>query len=792
MKVSENWLRELVDIPATRAELVERLTLSGLEVESVTELGAGLDGVVVARIVSTAPHPDADRLQVCEVDAGGDRLRVVCGAANARPGLVAPLATIGTRMPSGTLIAAARLRGVESQGMLCSALELGLDSDASGLLELPDEASPGTPLAVALGLPDAVIELGLTPNRADCLGMRGIALEVAAEFGAAVALPAIDPVPSAIADAIAVRLEAPADCPRYCGRLVRGIDPRAPSPAWLAERLRRAGIRPISALVDVTNYVMLETGQPLHAFDARCIEGDVAVRRARAGESLTLLDEREIALDADFLVIADARGPLALAGVMGGHASRVTDATSDVFLEAAHFSPAAINGRARRLGLHTDAAHRFERGVDPASPSLALERATALLVGIAGGTPGPVVEAVSEEHLPQRRPVRLRRERLTRILGLEVPPHEVARTLIGLGMDLATDAEGWLATPPGARFDIAAEEDLIEEVARIHGYGAIPAQSPRGESSMPVLREDRVGIAALRAQLVARDFHEAISYAFVARGLLETWGLEDATIALANPLSADLAVMRTSLLPGLVAALESNRNRQQSRVRLFEVGRSYHAGPDGPVETARIAGVACGPAATEQWGEPRRDLDFFDIKGDVESLLALTGAGAGEFAFEAGGPAWLHAGRCATVRRAGDVVGQVGALAPRLQNALGLDGDVYVFELDIDVLSERRVPVSRPLSRFPSLRRDIAMLLPESVAWAEVEGCVRKAVGANLARLVLFDRYVGPNLETGTKSLAMGLILQDRSRTLTDQDADRCVALAVAALERECKGRLRG
>jgi phenylalanyl-tRNA synthetase beta chain len=507
---------------------------------------------------------------------------------------------------------------------------------------------------------------------------------------------------------------------------------------------------------------------------------------------LTLLDEREVTLDEDFLVIADARGPLALAGVMGGHAARVTDTTRDVFLEAAHFSPPAINGRARRLGLHTDAAHRFERGVDAGLPSAAMERATALLVELAGGSAGPITEAVSEEHLPQRRPVRLRRERLARVLGLEVPPHEVARILIGLGMELAADAEGWFATPPGARFDVSVEEDLIEEVARIHGYENIEARPPQGELPLPVLREDRVDIAALREQLVARDYNEAITYAFVAGDLLETWGLADGRVALANPLSADLAVMRTSLLPGLVAALESNRNRQQSRVRLFEVGRSYRQMGGGPVETLRIAGVVCGPVTSEQWGEPRRDVDFFDIKGDVEALVALTGAGAREFEFEAGGPAWLHAGRGATLRRGDRIAGYVGALSPRLQHRLDLADDVYVFDLEVDILAARSVPAAHPVSRFPSLRRDIAMLLPQEVTWARVEACVRSAVGACLAQLVLFDRYAGPNLETGTKSLAMGLILQDRSRTLTDQDADRCVALAVAALESECKGKLRG
>ncbi|HEX7110810.1 MAG TPA: phenylalanine--tRNA ligase subunit beta, partial [Mizugakiibacter sp.] len=643
MKFSENWLRELVEVPADRAALVERLTMSGLEVESVSVLGAGLDGVVVAEIVEARPNPDADRLRVCSVQAGqGAPLQIVCGAPNARAGLKAPLAMVGAQLPNGVAIKSAKLRGVESQGMLCSAKELGLDADASGLLELPGDAPAGTPLAQYLGLPDASIELKLTPNRPDCLGMLGLAYDVAAQFGSAARPPRIEPV-APVGDAKrGIRLEAGADCPRYLGRMIAGIDPAAPTPLWMDERLRRAGLRPIAAVVDVTNYVMLELGQPLHAFDDDRLDGDIEVRRARAGETLTLLDGTEAKLDEGFLLIADAAWPLALAGVMGGMTSRVTDGTRNVFLESAHFAPPAIMGRARRLGLSSDAAHRFERGVDPELPRLALERATTLLLSIAGGTAGPICVAERAQDLPARAPVRLRRARLARVLGVEVADADVTRMLTALGMAVAATDDGWRVTPPSRRFDIEREEDLIEEVARIHGYARVPTHVPAGAFALAPESESRLSEMVLREQLAARGYQEAICYAFVDAAWLQRWQLDAGAVALANPLSADLAVMRTSLLPGLVQALAANRNRQQARVRLFEVGRSFHAGNGAPLETARVAAVACGEATAEQWGEPARATDFFDLKGDLQSLCALGGEPCAWRYDTEELPAWLH------------------------------------------------------------------------------------------------------------------------------------------------------
>ncbi|HEY6985835.1 MAG TPA: phenylalanine--tRNA ligase subunit beta, partial [Rhodanobacteraceae bacterium] len=589
MKFSENWLRSLVDIAVGRDALAHRLTMSGLEVEGIEPVGAALDGVVVAEIVGCEKHPNADKLRVCQVAAGGAVLQIVCGAPNARVGLKAPLAKIGSKLPNGVEIKQAALRGVDSQGMLCSAKELGIDVDASGLMELPSDAPVGEALADYLGLPDASFELKLTPNRPDCLSVHGLARDVAALFDSKFREPEIKPAATTTAAQRRIRLDAGPDCPRYLGRVIEGIDAAAKTPLWLAERLHRSGLRPISAVVDVTNYVMIELGQPLHAFDHAKLSGDVIVRHARPRESLKLLDGSEHTLNEKLVVIADEQRALALGGVMGGWDSRVTDATRDVFLESAHFAPAAIMGRSRELALHSDAAHRFERGVDPELPRRAIERATALLVEITGGKAGPVVEAVRANDLPRRDPVALRRARLARVLDLVVDDAEVERILNALGMTLERTAEGWRATPPSWRFDIAIEEDLIEEVVRVHGYDHVPTRAPRGELRVPPLPEAHLGVDRFRAQLAARDYVEAICFAFLDAATLRQWKLDADAVPLANPLSAELGVMRTSLLPGLVSALIANRHRQQERVRLFEIGNVFSAGASAPVETARIA-----------------------------------------------------------------------------------------------------------------------------------------------------------------------------------------------------------
>lgn len=789
MKFSENWLRELVDIQADREALSRALTMAGLEVEDLTPLGEGLAGVVVAEIVAAEKHPEADRLQVCKVDAGqGAPLTIVCGAPNARVGIRVPLATVGANLPGGIAIKAAKLRGVESFGMLCSAKELGIDADASGLLELPLDAPVGKGLADYLGLPDASIELSLTPNRADCLGLLGVAYDVAALFGSRVKAGEQAAVPVTSALRRGIRLEAGKDAPRYLGRVVEGINPAARTPLWLAERLRRAGLRPISVVVDITNYVMLELGQPMHAFDNDALEGDIVVRHARAGEVLKLLDGNEATLGEDFVLIADEAKPLAVAGVMGGFESRVTEAARNIFFEAAHFAPAAIMGRARKLGLHTDASHRFERGVDPELPRRALERATELLLAVAGGKAGPVLVAENLADLPKPAPVTLRRARLKRVLGVTVSDAEVARIFTALGMAVEELAEGWRVTAPSRRFDIEREEDLIEEVARIFGYDNIPAAMPAGEIGLAIEPEGRLHELALREQLAARGYFEAVNLSFVATELLAQWGMAGQGVALANPLSADLAVMRPSLLPGLIEALRHNRARQQERVRLFELARVFA----DRQETPSLAIAACGSARAEQWGEPSRALDFFDLKGELDALLAWGGEPQRWTLHPDGLPAWLHPGRGARVVRDGETVGFMGALHPQLAKTLDLGADAHVLELALEPLLARRLPKAQPVARFPSVRRDLAVEVPEAVSWSQIEQVVRATLGALLKELRLFDRYSGQGVEAGRKSLAMGLILQEPSRTLVDDDADRCVQQVVAALEQACKAKLRG
>ena len=795
MKFSENWLRQHVSTTASRDELVATLTAIGLEVEEVIDLGAALDNVVVAEIIAAEKHPEADRLQVCTVDAGdGEPVQIVCGAPNARVGLKAPLAKVGAVLPGGMKIEPAKLRGIESFGMLCSAKELGTDADASGLLELPADARVGQPMAGLLGLPDASIEIKLTPNRADCFGIRGIAYDVAAASGSQAAPLEIEPVP-AISDAcLPIGLHAGADAPRYCGRVIEGVDATVATPVWMAERLRRSDIRPVGLLVDVTQYVMLELGQPMHAFDRDTLTGPVGVRRARQGESLTLLDGRQAELDDGFLLVTDADRPVALAGVMGGQDTRVTDATRNVFLEAAHFAPAAVIGRSRKLGLHTDAAHRFERGVDPEMAATAIEYATRLILATAGGIPGPVSTETLDEHLPRNAPILLRRDRLNRVLGLVVADAVVERILRALDMKVEPLADGWRVTAPSRRFDIALEEDLIEEVARVHGYDNVPTTLPRGATTLRAPAGEWVDEADARRHLASRGFLEAINYAFVETGLLTNWAADERAVPLLNPLSAELGVMRTMLLPGLVAALGRNTARQQSRVRLFEIGNVFGVPAtegEAPVEGLRVAAIACGDAHAEQWAEAPRPVGFHDIKGDLESLARLSRM---QLEFRASAPAWAHPGRSAEVFLADGAqpVGWMGELHPRVLFAWVVDTRVVAFELDLEPLLARALPRAGSLSRQPRVRRDLAFVLPEDASWAAVRDSIQSVAGPVLRELVLFDRYRGEGVESGFKSLAMGLILQEESRTLTDREVDAVVEAVSLALQRDHGAVIRG
>jgi len=793
MKFPESWLREHVKVDATRDELSARLTAIGLEVEALEEIGAALNGVVVAEILSAEKHPEADRLQVCSVNVGtGTPVQIVCGAPNARAGLRAPLATVGALLPGGLEIKAAKLRGVESFGMLCSAKELMIDPDASGLLELPADAPVGAALSQYLGLPDASFELKLTPNRADCFSVRGVAFDVAAAFGAQVEALQIPEAKIASSEKIAVQLEAGADCPRFCGRVIEGLNVAAKSPLWLTEKLKRAGLRSISPLVDITNFIMLELGQPMHAYDADKLTGPITVRHAKAGEQCKLLDERNAELDPGFLAIINEERVVGLAGVMGGFDTRVTETTTKVFLEAAHFAPSAIIGRSRKLGMHTDASHRFERGVDPAMPRIAIERATELVLQIMGGNAGEITEAQLAEYLPKPATVLLRRSRLQRVLGINIKDDKVERIFKALGMHVLGVDKGWQVVPPTRRFDIEIEEDLIEEIARIHGYENIPVSLPSGQISLVSPSETKVDEASVRRQLASRDFIENINYAFVDEALLNNWSLQDNSVPLANPLTSELGVMRTSLLPGLVEALRRNLARQQNRIRLFELGRVFHQAAErgaAPIETRRIAGVICGNANAEQWGIKNAEADFYDLKADVESLLKLSNLSV---EFVASDAAFAHPGRSANIMLHGNKIGWLGYLHPRLVKICDIGAEVLGFEMDFTAVTERAIPVASELSRFPSVRRDLALVVPESTPWAALEASLKRALGPLLREVLLFDRYVGTGLEPGSKSLAMGLILQDVSRTLTDSESESAVQKALTALADDCGAKLRG
>jgi phenylalanyl-tRNA synthetase beta chain len=790
MKVSERWLREWVDPALATAELVAQLTMAGLEVDSVEPAAPDFQKVVVGRVVGLIPHPDADRLRVATVDVGSaEPLQIVCGAPNVSIGLCAPTALIGAVLPGDFKIKPAKLRGVDSQGMLCSAKELGLADSADGLLPLPD-SRPGRDVRELLALDDALLEIELTPNRGDCLGMEGIAREVAAlnrhEFRP-LPVEAVEPAEDAN---FPVVLLDPAVCPRYVGRVIRGVDPAAETPLWMKERLRRAGIRSLGPLVDVTNYVMLELGQPMHAFDLDRLTGGIEVRRARPGDRLELLNGVVVEPDAETLLIADRAGPLALAGIMGGEISSCTDATRDVFLESAFFAPAGIAGRARRYGLQTDSSYRFERGVDSRLQRRAAERATRLLIDIAGGRAGPIIEAVSPEHLPAEPAIRLRPERIRKLLGLEISVPEVEEILRRLGMAVAAEPDHWLVAPPSSRFDIALEADLIEEIARIYGYDRLPGNRPLTRLEMPPQPENRVGLERVKETLVQRGFQEAITYSFVDPAFQKCLDPDREPLALANPISADLAVMRTSLWPGLFKALVHNQKRQQPRVRLFEHGLNFIQADEGLRQEPYLGGAMVGSALPEQWAVPARPADFFDLKADVEALLVLTGEPEA-FAFVAASHPALHPGQSARIERAGAAVGWLGALHPRVARELDVEGDAFAFELRLTGLQPARVPAFGELSKFPASRRDIAIVVDETITAQAIRDCIRHRGGQLLREVRLFDVYRGKGVPEGQKSLALGLILQDFSRNLTDHVVEETVSGIIAGLTEQFDATLR-
>ena len=781
MKITQHWLEEFTPGAATPAELGAQLTVAGLEVEALEPAAPPCTGVVVGEVLACARHPNAERLSLCEVTTdGADRLQVVCGAPNARAGLKVAVAKVGAHLPGGVVIKRAKLRGIESQGMLCSARELGIGAEHDGILELPGDFAIGRDVRVALDLDDTVIEVNATPNRGDCMSVFGIARDHAATRRRRLHYAA-KPVPPVHAGAIAVELAAPEACPLFAGRLIQGLRAGARTPLWLRERLRRVGINPISPIVDVTNYVMIDSGQPMHAYDAARLAAPITVRFAAAGEPLELLNDTTLSLTPDCLVIADANGPVGLAGIMGGRRSAIGDDTVDVFLEAAHFTPSVIAGRARRLGLLTDAAQRFERGVDPELPRRAIERATALLLEIAGGRPGPISEARAAAFPGAQPRIRLRRRRLERLLGTTVPDEEVRELLAAIGDRVEEHGEGWELGVPSHRFDLAIEADLVEEVARLRGFDRIPEHPAIAPQLAGEAGEQRAPVERALAVLIDRGYHEAITYSFVDPVLQRALFPGQAGLALANPISAELAEMRVSLWPGLLQAARENARRQQPRLRLVESGRKFLLDAGTLREIDTIAGLASGARWPEQWGIGREPVDFYDVKADLDAVLALTGD-AGAIRYEPAELDCLHPGRSAQLWRGDRAIGWLGELHPRLSKQLGWVSPPWLFEIETDLGLSSNIPKYRSISVFPRLRRDLAVVVDEAISVAQLREAVASSASGLLTEFVVFDVYRGPGIDSGRKSIALGLILQDSSRTLTDVDADAVITSVVARL----------
>ena len=791
MRFSESWLREWVNPDITTDEMSHQLSMAGLEVDGIEKAAPVFSGVVVGEILSREQHPDADKLGVCQVNVGADEnLQIVCGAKNAAAGMKVVVATVGAKLPGDFKIKKAKLRGVESFGMICSASELGLAESSEGIMSLAVNAPLGKDFRDFLALDDALIEVDLTPDRGDCLSIAGIAREVSVINDTDLQVPEIKAVEPTHDDTFQVDVQDQEGCPRYVCRVIKNINASAETPSWMIEKLRRGGIRAINPVVDVTNYVMLELGQPMHGFDLDKLDGGIQVRKAKPAEKLMLLDGNEIELSSDSLVIADHSQVLALAGVMGGENSGVSDQTSHILLESAFFAPLAITGKARFYGLHTDSSHRFERGVDWQLQVNAIERATALLLAITGGEPGPVKEMVFESSLPSLPEIHLRLERIAMLLGVEIEARQIEKILLKLGMKLKESSVGWWVSPPSSRFDIAIEVDLIEEIARIYGYDNIPAK--RAMAALDMHPSPETGFDLLRAKrlLATRGFEETITYSFISSEMAEIVTPGQQRITLANPISADMAIMRGSLWAGLLQAMQHNVARQQSRIRLFESGLSFSKQDGEITQKPMLAGLVTGAVDEEHWDDRNRKADFFDIKGDLEAVLALT-ADPESFVFERAEHPVLHPGQTAKIIRDGNEIGWIGMLHPELEKKLDLGARTYLFEISLDALADGRLPSFQPLSKFPLIRRDFALEMDEKLLFADVIQCARAASSKIIKDIRLFDVYTGDNVDSGRKSLALSLILQDSSKTLTDEEVENSTTAVLNALSSELNVELR-
>ncbi|VAW97967.1 Phenylalanyl-tRNA synthetase beta chain [hydrothermal vent metagenome] len=796
MKFSEQWLREWVNPDIDTATLQEQLTMAGLEVDGCEPVAGTFTNVVVAEVLEVTKHPDADKLNVCKVNTGeAEPLQIVCGAANVRVGLKVPAALVGAKLPGDFKIKKSKLRGVPSHGMLCSTKELGLEDQADGLMELPDDAPVGIAIEDYLKLDDVSIELDLTPNRGDCLSIAGIAREVGVLNDKQVNEIKIEPVKVSIKDTFKVMVKAEQACPHYVGRVIKNVNPSATTPLWMQEKLRRSGHRSLEPLVDVTNYVLLELGQPMHAFDLDKLSKEIVVREAKKKEEIELLDGQQIKLTEGSLLITDASGPVALAGIMGGASTAVSDDTKNIFLESAFFTPIKLAGQARGYGLHTDSSHRFERGVSFELQVGAIERATALLLEIVGGEAGPITEVVSKKDTPSRKSVKLRLERLSRVLGVSFEAVFVETCLSNLGMRFKTTPNGWEVTPPAARFDIEIEEDLIEEIGRIYGYDNIPRTRPASIIKMSPVAETQVGLDLVRQTLVDRGFYEAITYSFIDPSLQAIVDPESDAIALANPISADMSVMRTNLWVGLLDSLQYNLNRQQNRLCLFECGLKFLRQDNEIKQKLVVAGVLSGDVYPEQWAVSNRKVDFFDTKGHVEALLGLTGKEL-EFTFKVDSHPALHPGQSAAIYLAeGDEnqqpIGWIGALHPELNKKLDVPSSTYVFELDASIFEQGSIPAYAAVSKYPAIRRDLAIIVDKNISAQKVMDTIHAACTDIVQDLELFDVYEGEGVDSGRKSLGLGLTLQHLSRTLTDTDVDSEIQNVISTLNDKLGATLR-
>ena len=802
MKFSESWLREWVNPALSSDELAHQITMAGLEVDGVDPVAGEFSGVIVGEVVECGPHPDADKLQVTKINLGdfsadGELVDIVCGAANCRLGLKVAVATVGAVLPGNFKIKKAKLRGVVSNGMLCSESEIALSDSSDGIMELPQDAPIGTCVREYLDLNDVAIDVDLTANRGDCLGLKGLAREVGVLNSLEVTEPEIKAVTPTIDDILDITIEAGEACPRYLGRVIKGINVNAATPLWMIEKLRRCGTRSIDPVVDVTNYVLLELGHPMHAFDLAKIDGAINVRFANKGEKLTLLDENEVTLKDKTLVIADEQKSLAIAGIFGGLESGVTNESADIFLESAFFAPLAILGKARQYGLHTDASHRYERGIDPALQHDAMERATQLLLDIVGGQAGPIVEAKSAENIPQTKDVSLRREKLDGRIGHHIEDAKVSEILTRLGFVVSVNGEAqdkvWSVVVPAYRFDIRVEVDLIEEVARIYGYNNIPNIAPKASLKMVEQKEAHLTLAKLKQTLVNRDYQEAITYSFVDPKVQSLIHGEQDVMTLPHPISSEMSVMRLSLWTGLLQSVAYNQNRQQSRVRLFETGLRFvpdEAAENGVRQQNMIAGVISGNRVDEHWDMEKAATDFYDIKGDVEALLSLTND-VNAYEFSKAELNALHPGQTAKITKDGQLVGYVGALHPELTRKLGLNSRALVFELLLSEVLTQKIPEACAVSRFPANRRDLAVVVKEDVDAKKVLQLIEKVGGNYLIDLNLFDVYQGQGIEDGFKSLAIALVLQDTNKTLEEKDITDVIDRVVETLKTELNASLR-